>query len=146
MTRAGEMICAYLDLDPDQFMYFREGSASLLEQMDPVQFLIPTPETSKPVPEVDKLKACVILNDIFYAAQKTLKEFSEHLTISKQELQPLYHYLIEDILWAEFRYDFEDFKQTLMDFHILNDQSIVEQLFEFNQDLEYFFDDKFDDE
>lgn len=35
LARAGEMLCAYLQLDEDQFLYFR-GSPSLLDTLDPV--------------------------------------------------------------------------------------------------------------
>ena len=47
--------------------------------------------------------------------------------------------LIEDILWMEFDMDFENFKQTIMDYKILNDASIVQQIFEIDQDLHSFY-------
>lgn len=50
-------------------------------------------------------------------------------------VQPLFHLLVEDILWTEFRFDFEDFKQTLLHHRVLSDASIVQQIFEIEQDL-----------
>ena len=47
ITRAGEMICAYLEIDEDQFLYFREGQHTILDSLDPVQFMMPTPESSQ---------------------------------------------------------------------------------------------------
>lgn len=53
--------------------------------------------------------------------------------------------MVEDILWTEFRFDFEDFKQTIMHFHVLDDPSIVQQIFEMEQDLFDFFEENFED-
>ena len=37
MSRAGEMLCAYLELDEDIYIHFREGTGpSILENLDPV--------------------------------------------------------------------------------------------------------------
>jgi hypothetical protein len=37
----------------------------------------------------------------------------------RNQLQSLYHFLMEDILWCEYEYDFEDFKQTIMHHRVL---------------------------
>jgi hypothetical protein len=60
-------------------------------------------------------------------------------------LQPLFHILVEDILWTEFHFDFEDYKQTIMHHRILEDQSLVSQIFEIEQDLNEYFEDGFAD-
>ena len=146
INRAGEMICAYLELDEDMFMHFREGAGpTILEQLDPVQFLIPTPETSKVIPDLERGKTIKILNEILNAGSRTIKEYQSQLGLNRDQLQPLYHILVEDILWTEFRFDFEDFKQTIMSHRILEDPSIVQQIFEIEQDLSEHFEDDFAD-
>lgn len=38
-------------------------------------------------------------------------------------MQPLYHFLIEDMLWIEFDIDFEDFKSTVMFHQVLSESN-----------------------
>jgi hypothetical protein len=122
MNRSGEMICRYLELEEEQFIHFREGGlSSIIENMDPVQFLMPTPETSKVLDILDRSKTMIILNEILNAGSKTIKEFKPLFTIQSNQLQPLFHILVEDIVFDEFHFDFEDFKQTIMHHRILED-------------------------
>ena len=68
-TRAGEMVCVYLDLENDQFMYFRQSApTTILDTLDPVQLMIPTPMIAKLLPGLDKSKTVVILNEVLNAA------------------------------------------------------------------------------
>ena len=140
------MICQYLELDEDQFLYFREGQETIAESLDPVQFFIPTPDSSQAIPDLDKQKSILILNEVFNAASNTIKDYKEHLVdLQRAQLQPLFHTLAEDILWTEFKFDAEDFKQTVMNHHVLTDQGIVQQIFEIEQDLEEFFSEQFEE-
>ncbi|CDW71999.1 UNKNOWN [Stylonychia lemnae] len=142
--KAGEVVCTYLEINPDQFMYLRDqGSLTILEHLDPIQFLIPVPVSSKIIEELDKTKALTILNEILNAAANAMKENKDIIKVKKEQLQQIYHFLAEDILWMEFGMDFEDFKFTLMHHKVLVDQSIVSQLSEFNEDLFNFFDGDF---
>ena len=76
IARAGEMLCRYIELDEEQFIHFREGGiSSILQNMDPVQFLMPTPETSKVIQGLERSKTIIILNEVLNAASKTIKEF-----------------------------------------------------------------------
>ena len=103
--------------------------------------MIPTPETSKDIPDLPKEKVMIILNEVLNASSRTLKDYSEYLAdLEPTCIQPLFHTLAEDILWSEFHYDFEDFKQTLMTHRVLTDDSIVRQIFEIEQDLDSHFD------
>ena len=125
------MLCRYLELDEEQFLYFRDGQTTIVDSLDPVQFLIPTPETSKDIPDLPKQKLMIILNEVLNAASRTLKDYSDYIAdLDPGQLQPLFHTLAEDILWTEFKYDFEDFKQTIMSLRVLTDDSIVRQIFE----------------
>ena len=65
------------------------------------------------------------------------------MKIRREQLQPLYHMLVEDVLWMEFAMDFEDFKHTVMHHQLLRDQSIVQQMAEIDQDLLEYFDQHF---
>ncbi len=76
VSRAGEILCTYIDLDPELFMHFREGAGpTILETLDPVQFLIPTPETSKVIPDLERTRTIKILNEILNAGSRTIKEY-----------------------------------------------------------------------
>lgn len=64
-----------------------------------------------------------------------IKDNKPALKIKKTQLQALYHFLTEDMLWMEFEFDFEDFKQTIMYFELLNDEDLVKEIDENDQDL-----------
>ena len=51
--------------------------------------------------------------------------------------------LIEDILFCEFNYDYEDFKRTVMHHDLLKDQIIVGQIGDALMQTQEFFEDKF---
>ena len=82
ISRSGEMVCRYLELDEEQFIHFREGGiSSILENLDPVQFLMPTPETSNVIETLERSKSMIILNEVLNAASKTIKEFKSQLDL-----------------------------------------------------------------
>ena len=84
INRAGEMLTAYLDLDPDMFMHFREGAGlTILETLDPVQFLIPTPETSQVIKDLDRQRTIKILNEVLNAGSRTIKEYKSQLSLNR---------------------------------------------------------------
>lgn len=55
-------------------------SATILDGLDPVQFLMPTPETSKVLSDLDKIKTITILNEVLTAASSTIKEYKEEIS------------------------------------------------------------------
>ena len=61
-------------------------------------------------------------------------------------MQYIYHFLAEDILFDEFKVDFEDFKANVIQHKILEDQSIVDQIQEIDDDLINFYEGSFDEE
>lgn len=75
VTRAGEMICAYLEINEDEFLFFRESQNTIIDSLDPVQFLIPTPETSNVLTDIDKHKITTILNEVLNAGSNAIKEY-----------------------------------------------------------------------
>ena len=53
--KAGEMICTYLELNPENFLRNRpSGEPTIVDICDPVQFMIPTPKTSRVIETMDK--------------------------------------------------------------------------------------------
>ena len=84
INRAGEMLCAYLGLNEEGFLNFREAAGlTILEQLDPVQFLIPTPETSKVISDLDRARTIKILNEILNAGSRTIKEYQSQLSLDR---------------------------------------------------------------
>lgn len=77
------MLCAYLELDEDNYLFFREGSPTIIDTLDPVQFLLPTPESSKVIPELDKVKTITILNEVLNAGSNTIKEYKTMLKLER---------------------------------------------------------------
>ena len=67
------MLCAYLELNEDEFLYFRENQTTILDELDPVQFMMPTPERSEIIEDLDKAKSIKIMNEIMNAASNTIK-------------------------------------------------------------------------
>jgi hypothetical protein len=74
-TKAGEIICNYLNLTADEIMYLRDNEEpTILDRLDPVQLMIPVPKYSKSISDLEKSKTLVILNEILNVASSTLKE------------------------------------------------------------------------
>lgn len=83
--KAGEVVCTYLDLEQDEFMYFREnGDITIIEHLDPIQMLMPVPLTSKVIKDLEKDKAIVILNEVLNAAVNVVKENKALLKIKRE--------------------------------------------------------------
>eukprot|EP00347_Sterkiella_histriomuscorum_P007607 403348266 len=145
VKKAGEIICTFLEIDPDQFMYFRDAGSdiTIIDHLDPVQFMIPLPKNSKVIEGLDKPRASVILNEVLNAASNAFKDYKDLIQVKKDHLQGLYHFLIEDILWVEFQMDYEDFKRTVINHGILADQSIVSQISEIFEDLNAYYESHF---
>ena len=61
------MVCLYLEIEEDPFIYFRDGQ-SILDTIDPVQLMIPTPKSSKAIDKLEKEQSIIILNEILNAA------------------------------------------------------------------------------
>ena len=79
------MLTRYVEIESDQFMYFRDGGEpTIMENLDPVQFMIPAPKTSKLVPDLEKSKSIVILNEILNAAASTIKDKKDLLKLRKE--------------------------------------------------------------
>lgn len=89
---------------------------------------MPTPNSSSPLEDLARDRAITILNEILNAASNTLKEHKAFIKVRKDQLQYIFHFLAEDILFDEFNIDFEDFKSTVILHKILEDQSIVDQI------------------
>ncbi len=126
-------------------MYFRDSGVTIIDAIDPLQLLIPTPVTSNQLEDLPRDKAIIILNEVLNAASNTLKEYKDHIKVRKDQLQYIYHFLAEDILFDEFNYDFEDFKSTIILHKILEDQSIVDQIQEIDNDLISFYEGSFEE-
>ena len=61
----------------------------------------------------DKAKLVTILAEVLEASANTMRENEDILVdmkLRQDELQPMHLFLIEDILFSEFNFDFEDFK------------------------------------
>ena len=111
------MICTYLELDFVPFIYQRTPEEpTIVEYIDPIQFMIPTPKTSKVIDVMEKDLCRDLLKHIISVSSKKIKDNQEVVKIKRNQLQPLYHFLIEDMLWLDYDIDLEDFKQTVM-FH-----------------------------
>lgn len=68
-------------------MYFRDqGAITILDHIDPVQFLIPVPLSSKLIEGLDKPKAMTILNEILNAAANAMKDNKELIKVKKEQL------------------------------------------------------------
>ena len=53
--KAGEMICAFLEIDPEKFVRNRpSGEPTIVDYCDPVQFMIPTPKTGRVIENMEK--------------------------------------------------------------------------------------------
>jgi hypothetical protein len=78
--------------------------------------MIPTPKTSKVIDVMEKDLCRDLLKHIITVSSKKIKDNQEVVKIKRNQLQPLYHFLIEDMLWLDYDIDLEDFKQTVM-FH-----------------------------
>ena len=116
-VKAGEMICTFLELDFVPFIYQRTPEEpTIVEYIDPIQFMIPTPKTSKVIDVMEKDLCRDLLKHIITVSSKKIKDNQEVVKIKRNQLQPLYHFLIEDMLWLDYDIDLEDFKQTVM-FH-----------------------------
>jgi len=115
--KAGEMICTFLELDYQPFIYKRPNEEpTIVEYLDPVQFMIPSPKISKVIDVMEKDLCRDLLKHFVVAASKKIKDNQEVVMIKRNQLQPLYHFLMDDMLWIEYDIDFEDFKATVM-FH-----------------------------
>ena len=62
-----------------------------------------------------------LLQVIITASSKKIKDNKETVKIKRNQLQPLYHFLVEDMLWLDYGIDLEDFKQTVMHHKILSE-------------------------
>ena len=52
------MLTRYFEIESDQFKHYRDGGdLSIMEDLDPVQFMIPAPKTSKLLPDYKSLIA-----------------------------------------------------------------------------------------
>lgn len=72
------MICSYLDISPDHFLRNRlNGESTIVDQYDPVQFMIPTPKTSHVIETMDKSLCTEILNWVIHTASKKIKDNEE---------------------------------------------------------------------
>jgi len=57
--KAGEMICTYLEINPENFLRNRtSGEPTIIDICDPVQFMIPTPKASRVIETMGK-KLCM---------------------------------------------------------------------------------------
>lgn len=77
-----------------------------------------------------------------------MKDNQEVVKVRRSQFQPLYHFVIEDVLWMEYNIDFEDFKQTIMNYGVLVDEDeygLVKMIYDADKDVENFFSDKFID-
>jgi hypothetical protein len=136
--KAGEMICTYLELKPELFLKNRaSGEPTIVDNCDPVQFMIPTPKTSHVIKTMDKNLCMEILRWVIPASFQKVKDHQEIIYLKKNQLQPLYHFLIEDMLWLEHELDFEDYKQTVMSHEILDegDYALVKMIDETDQEI-----------
>jgi hypothetical protein len=78
--------------------------------------MIPSPKISKVIDVMEKDLCRDLLKHFIVSASKKIKDNQEVVMIKRNQLQPLYHFLIDDMLWIEYAIDFEDFKATVM-FH-----------------------------
>lgn len=138
-------------------MYFRDGEMpTILDILDPIQCFIPAPNSGKTIEELveDKKKVVEILASALQMAQNMMKNFVDTLLSHQadmnldpsQVIQPLLLLLLEDILEIEHQIDFEDFKQTVIQMRILEDQLMINQISEVIGDITEFYADKFDDD
>jgi hypothetical protein len=72
--------------------------------------MIPTPKTSEVIELMEKDLCRDLLKHFITGASKKIKDNQEIVKIKRVQLQPLYHFLIEDMLWMDHDIDFEDFK------------------------------------
>ncbi len=106
------MICTYLNISPENFLRNRpNGEPTIVDQYDPVQFMIPTPKTSHVIETMDKNLCAEILRWVVPTASKKIKDNIETVkNVSRNQMQAVFHFLIEDMLWLEHDIDFEDYK------------------------------------
>ena len=154
INRAGESLCQYAGLDEDTTIHFRDNDAITIAQyLDAIQVFIPAPVTeghneSKLLQTLadDKAKLVTILAEVLEASANTMKEYEDILVgmkLRQDELQPMHLLLIEDILFGEFNFDFEDFKQTVMHHELLKDQLITGQIGDALMQTQEYFQEKF---
>jgi hypothetical protein len=97
------MICTYLEVNPEHFLRNRtNGEPTIVDICDPVQFMIPTPKASRVIETMSKSLCIEILKWIIPLSSQKIKDNQEALHhLKKNQLQPLYHFLTEDLLWIE---------------------------------------------
>ncbi len=148
IVKAGEMICTYLELDPQHFLKNRpNGDPTIVDSCDPVQFMIPTPKTSQIIQTMDKNLCKQILSWVIPLSFAKVQENQAKINLKKNQLQPLYHLLIEDLLWLEHELDFEDYKQTVMHHGILDEDNyaLVKMIDDTDQEIHNFLADRISD-
>lgn len=108
--KAGEMICAYLELDQTSFIYKRpNGEPTIVDNLDPIQLMIPI-KKSRAITTIPKELSVDIMRDLIASTVKKLKDNEESVKLRHNQFQFLYHFLLEDLLWIKYDIDFEDFK------------------------------------
>jgi len=84
IVRAGEMICEYLQIKPDLYIFNRpNGEPTIVEYQDPIQFMIPAPKKSKPIESLGKDKCIEILHSLVQTIADIIKDNAD-LAIMKR--------------------------------------------------------------
>jgi len=97
IVRAGEMICEYLQIKSDVFLYNRpNGEPSIVEYQDPIQFMVPAPKRAKVIPTMGKVQCIETLFSLAMTIADILKDNLELVIMKRWQFQPFYHFMIED--------------------------------------------------
>jgi hypothetical protein len=144
------MICEYLQIKSDVFLYNRpNGELTIVNYHDPIQLMIPTPKKSRAIEGLTKERSTEILEWLVHATADMVKDNQEIIVanLTRTQLQPIYHFLLEDWLKYEHQYDFEDFKATLMNNGALCDDNyyLASMIEEVDEEVHTHFVDKFVD-
>jgi hypothetical protein len=140
------MICKYLNIDTEAFLYKREnGDETIIQSLDPVQFMIPEPKKSKTIEAMEKELTTQLLQSLMQSTVTKIKDNQDDVKVKRSEFQGLYHFVMEDMLWTEYKVDFEDFKSTVMHHGILSEDNykVAMQIEEDYQELLKFFETRF---
>lgn len=83
--KAGEMICTYLELDFQPFIHQRQNEEpTIVEYVDPIQFMIPAPKTSKVIDVMEKELCQDLLKHFVTFASKKIKDNQEIIMIKRK--------------------------------------------------------------
>ena len=137
IVRAGEMICEYLQIKPDVFLYNRpNGEPSIVEYQDPIQFMVPAPKRAKVIPTLGKVQCIETLFSLALTIGDIIKDNHELVIMKRWQFQALYHFMMEDQLRFEYDIDFENFKATVLQCSALCDANYYLATFLEDSDIE----------